>query len=115
VVIAARSSALAVAVALVIVDGLATLLAFTVTSRAIGVSLREVGRAFAPSLIASAAMSAVLAVWMRWGPEMPLIPGVVVAVTLGAVTYLAALRVSDPGILNEALRMFFARKAAKAQ
>ncbi len=111
VVVAARWSALAVAVALVIVDGAATLLAFSVTSRAIGVSLREVGRAFAPSLAASAGMSVVLLAWMRWGPSLPLLAEVIAAVALGGITYLAILRTTDPKIMGEARSMLFARKA----
>ena len=111
VVIAARQSALAVAVSLVIVDGIATLLAFTVTSRAIGASLAEVGRAFAPSLAASAVMSAMLLAWMYWGPDVRSAVGVFLPVILGGLTYLAALRVTDPPMLMEARRMFFARSS----
>lgn len=112
VVIAARFSALAVAVSLVIVDGIATLLAFSVTSRAIGASLREVGRAFAPSLAASAVMSAVLLAWMRWGPELLSVIGVILPVALGGLTYLVMLRITDPPILTEARRMLFNRRSS---
>ena len=114
VVIAARYSALAVAVSLVIVDGIATLLAFSVTSRAIGVSLSEVGKAFAPSFTASAGMGAVLVAWMRWGPVMPLLPGVMVAVALGGIVFVAILSMTDRQILGEA-RSVFARRPAKPQ
>jgi len=113
VVVAARYSALAVAVALVIVDGAATLLAFSVTSRAIGVSLSEVGRAFAPSFTASAGMAAALLAWMRWGPALPLLPGVIVAVVLGGIVFVAILSMTDRQILGEARSVFSARKAAK--
>ena len=115
VVIAARWSALAVAIALVVVDGVATLLAFTVTSRAIGISLKEVGRAFAPSFAAAGLMSAMLLAWLRWGPELTSAIGVLVPVALGGIVYLLALRMVDPPMLTEARRMLFARPAARAQ
>lgn len=116
VVIAARYSALAVAVSLVIVDGIATLLAFTVTSRASGVSLREVARAFAPSFTAAAGMSAVLLAWLRWAPELtPAAFNALVPVALGAIAYLAILRVTDPHILAEALRLLFRRSSPAAR
>lgn len=115
VVIAARWSALAVAIALVIVDGAATLLAFTVTSRAVGISLKEVGRAFAPSFAAAGVLTAMLFAWLRWGPELTSAVGVLVPVALGGIVYLTALRIADPPILTEARQMLFARKAARAQ
>lgn len=113
VVIAARYSALAVAVALAIVDGIATLITFSVTSRAIGIRFAEVRRAFTPSLLAAAAMSAVLLIWLRWGPQFSALIGVVVGVTIGAVAYLATLRFTDPLVFVEARQMLFARKAVR--
>lgn len=116
VVVAARFSALAVAIALVIVDGLALFMVFTVTSRAIGVSLIEVARAFAPSLTAAAGMSAALVAWLRWGPELsPLVAAALVPVALGGVVYLAILRLTDPTIMAEARVKFLSRsKAARS-
>lgn len=110
VVVAARQSALAVAVALVIVDGLALAMVFTVTSRAIGVSLAEVTRAFAPSLTAAAGMSVALLAWLRWAPQLsPLAISAMLPVAFGGLAYLAILRMTDPKILTEARWKFLAR------
>jgi O-antigen/teichoic acid export membrane protein len=107
--VAVRWSPLAVAIALVVVDSVALLVAFVATSRAIGVPMTAVGRAYAPSVVASAGMSAMLVAWLQWGPDLTPIAGVAVAVLLGAITYLLLLRVTDPRILREARSMFFAR------
>lgn len=110
VVVAAHWSALAVAVALVIVDGVTSLLVFSVTSRAIGVSIPEVGRAFAPSLTAAAGMGVALVAWMRWAPHIaPLPVDVLAAVTIGAASYLFLLRITDPKILRDAWGMLVSR------
>ena len=112
VVIAARWSALAVAVSLVIVDGIATIIAFTITSRVMDISLREVGSAFLPSLSASAAMTAALLAWLRWGPDLALLVEVMAAVALGGVVYLTVLSVTDRRILGE-VRQIFAKRSEK--
>ena len=115
VVIAARYSALAVAIALVIVDGIAVIITFAVTARAIGMRFGEMRRAFTPSLTAAAVMSGILLVWLRWGPSFNPILTVIVGVTIGAVAYLATLRFTDPLVFIEARQMLFARKAARTQ
>lgn len=115
IVIAVRWSPLAVAVALVVVDSFALLLALTATSRAIGIPLSTIGRAYAPSVIASGVMSLALAGWMWFGPELPVFANVAAAVTLGALTYLAVLRIADPTILAEARRLVFPRSFAGAR
>ena len=113
VVVAARHSAFAVALALVVVDGVATLVVFTLASRAIGLSLSDVTRAFAPSVTAAAAMSVALLAWMRWMPVLtPAVVGVAVPVLVGAVSYLAVLRMTDPLIFQEARSLLRARKAS---
>ncbi|HEU4522099.1 MAG TPA: lipopolysaccharide biosynthesis protein, partial [Thermoanaerobaculia bacterium] len=70
IVIAVRWSPLAVAVALVVVDGAALLLYVIAAARAMDVSLKAIARAYAPSLTAAVAMSVVLIAWMRWAPEL---------------------------------------------
>jgi O-antigen/teichoic acid export membrane protein len=115
VVVAARYSAFAVALALVVVDGLATLIMFTLASRVIGLSLADVTRAFVPSVTAAAAMSAALVAWVRWMPVLsPAIVGVMVPVFVGAVVYLAVLWTTDPLIFGEARSLLRARKASRS-
>jgi O-antigen/teichoic acid export membrane protein len=115
IVAAARYSALAVAVALVVVDGTATLLTFSVTSRAIGVSHREIGRAFAPSFLSSVAMGIVLAIWLQFGPNLhSALLNALVPTVIGTIAYLLVLRMTDPAILREA-RWLFARRSVAAQ
>ncbi|HVS30067.1 MAG TPA: lipopolysaccharide biosynthesis protein [Thermoanaerobaculia bacterium] len=110
IIVAVRWSPLAVAVALVVVDSVALFLALAVTSRAIGIPLAAVGRAYAPSFLAAAGMSGALLAWLQWGPVLALPVGVIVAVVLGAVIYLALLRLTDPAILTE-VRWMFARSS----
>jgi O-antigen/teichoic acid export membrane protein len=115
VVAAARWSALAVAVSLVIVDTLATLITFSIASRAIGTSFAEITRAFGPSFLASGGMSAALLAWMRWGPGIePAALSALVAVGLGGLIYLALLRVADPEMLAEVRSLIRSRSAARA-
>jgi lipopolysaccharide exporter len=116
VMIASNYSALAVAVALLAVDTFATFISFSVTSRAIGITLGEVGKAFAPSVIAAGSMSVALLAWLRFGPHLsPAIIAVALSVALGAIAYVVTLRFADPGILGEARSAFFARSASRAQ
>jgi hypothetical protein len=56
-------------------------------------------------------MSAMLLAWMYWGPDVRSAVGVFLPVVLGGLTYLLALRVTDPPILMEARRMLFARSS----
>lgn len=112
VVVAVRWSPLAVAVAMVFVDTLATLLAFTLTARAIGISLSAVGRSYAPSFLSAAVMSGALLAWIRWAPALSPVVGVVVPVMLGGLTYLLMLHLADRNILKEARWMLFARSSA---
>jgi PST family polysaccharide transporter len=115
VVAAARWSALAVAIALVFVDGAATLLAFSVTSRAIGVRLREIGHAFAPGLTASASMSVVLAAWLRWAPDLgSSVVEAFVPTLIGGLTYVVVLYMTDPSILREVRWIFVSRSSRTA-
>lgn len=106
VVAAARVSALAVAIALVIVDSVALVISFMAMTRQIGISLTSVARAFLPGVIAAGAMTGALLVWMRWAPELPSIPGVVVPVALGGVVYLSALWLIAPSMMSEARALF---------
>lgn len=115
VIVAARWSPLAVAVALVSVDGLTTVIAFAVTARAIGVSLSAIGRAYAPSVTAAAVMSVMLLAWMRWAPELTPAVGVIVPVALGAAAYLLTLHLTDPRLLVQARWVFLARSSEGAR
>ena len=115
VIIAARWSALTVALALVVVDGLVTLVAVAATARAIELSLAAVGRAYAPSFAAAAVMGAAVVGWRLWGPTITLSADVAIAIALGAVTYLLALRVTDPAIFTETRSMLFSRPQQNAE
>ena len=110
--IAVRWGPLAVAVSLVVVDGAALLLYVIAAARAMDVSLRAIGRAYAPSLTATAMMSVVLLAWLQWGPALVMPFNVIVPLVVGAVTYLIVLHIYDPKILMEARWMFFSRPSA---
>ncbi len=110
VLIAVRFSAVAVAASLAMVDGAAMVVALALTARAIGVSFRELTRAYAPSVISAAAMAAVLLAWRHYGPELSPAADLVLAVMLGGFVYVGAVRLTDPPMLGEVRRMFFARK-----
>jgi lipopolysaccharide exporter len=113
VILAGRTSPFGVALALVIVDGIALALLMVATSRVIGVSLRAVGRAFAPSAISAAGMSAVLLVWLQWVPQLgPLVVSTFAAVLLGAIVYVLLLRLTDPAIFTQLRWWFFSRSGA---
>ena len=115
VMIAARFSAVAVAASLAVVDGMAMVVALTLTARAIGVRFGELVHAYAPSVISSAAMAVVLLGWQRFGPELfepelSVPVSLAIAVLLGGITYLAMVRVTDPPMLVTARQMLFARE-----
>lgn len=111
---AARYSALAVALALLVVDTIATFIAFTITARTIGVAMLDVGRAFAPSFTASAVMSAVVFGWIRLAPAWPAFLTVMIGVILGGAVYLFILHLTDRALLVEARNTFFARRRPAA-
>jgi lipopolysaccharide exporter len=104
VIIAAQYSAVAVAASMAVVDGIAVIIAFVVTARVIGVSATEIGRAYAPSLAAVAVMTAAVLAWEQWGPSLAPLPHVAAGVTLGVVTYAAALSVTAPRMIPEAVK-----------
>jgi lipopolysaccharide exporter len=106
VIIAAQKSAVTVATSLALVDGIAVTVAFLITARVIGVSPREIGRAYAPSLAAVTAMSVAVLSWRTWGVDLPAAYEVAISVTIGATTYLLALAILAPQMLAEARRMF---------
>ncbi|MGZ5440497.1 MAG: lipopolysaccharide biosynthesis protein [Thermoanaerobaculia bacterium] len=110
VLIAAQRSAVSVAMAMVAVDGIATLIVFRLTSRAIGIGLGAIARAFAPSVLSAAVMAAALAAWQRWSPAWGTVPTLMVSVALGAVVYLTALHVTDPTLLAGARSLLFPRR-----
>jgi PST family polysaccharide transporter len=109
VIIAAHYSAVAVAASLAIVDGIGMLIAFVVTAGAIGVSVREIFAAYAPSFFAAMAMAAVLLALQRFGPHVSAPLQLLIAVPLGGLTYLAALRLTDPKLFTEARRLLPSR------
>lgn len=110
VIIAAQRSAVAVATSLALVDGIAVTIAFFITARVIGVSPREIGRAYAPSLAAVTAMSAAVLAWQMWGLDLAVALDVAISVTIGAAAYLLALAIIAPRMLAEARRMFAFRQ-----
>jgi lipopolysaccharide exporter len=111
--VAARYSALAVAVALVAVDAVATLVSFRITAVAIGLRLPEVGRAFAPSVTASGSMVVALAAWLQWGPPFQsTVAGALVPVVLGAAVYVLVLQLTAPDMLREARWLVLRRRSA---
>lgn len=105
VIIAARRSAVAVAASLAAIDGAMTLVAFAITARAIGVSIREIVRAYAPSAVAAAVMAGVLLAWQRWAPPLPLAAHVAIGVVCGAMTYLAVVTLTAPQMVLEVRQM----------
>lgn len=110
VIIAAQRSAVAVASSVALVDGIAMTIAFLITARVIGVSGREILRAYAPALTAVAAMSAIVLAWEHFGPQLSPMLHVATAVTLGAATYLIAIALIAPRMLAEARAVFAFRR-----
>jgi PST family polysaccharide transporter len=102
-------SAVAVASSMAVVDGIAMIIALIVTARAIGVHAGELARAYGPAAAATAAMTAVLLGWERWGVELVPLLHVGVAVTLGAVTYALALTAVAPRLAGDVRRLFARR------
>lgn len=111
VLIAVRFSAVAVAASLAMVDGAAMIVALTLTTRAIGVSFRELARAYSPSVISAATMALALLAWQRFGPELSPAVHLGLAVPLGGLVYLGAIRLADPPMLGEVRRMLSIGKA----
>lgn len=98
VVIAARFSASAVALALAIVYGIGTVVTTVIAAHLIDVSLLSIAAAYRGSVGASAIMSVVLFGWMHWSSSLGSLTQLAGGLTFGVVTYVAALRLVDPGI-----------------
>ncbi|HVG25782.1 MAG TPA: lipopolysaccharide biosynthesis protein [Thermoanaerobaculia bacterium] len=106
VVVTVHSGAVAVAGSMAIVDGSAMLVALVFAARAIGVSMTELARAYAPAFAGTAAMTGVVLAWQTWGPSLGLLVHLGIAVTLGAVTYALVLAVTAPTMIGEARKIF---------
>ncbi|MEO8380450.1 MAG: lipopolysaccharide biosynthesis protein [Acidobacteriota bacterium] len=104
--LAARHSAVAVAIAMAVVDGVAMFFSFTVSSRAIHVKFSEIARAYLPSIVAAGCMAAALLTWMQWGPKLSPAPAVLIPVTIGAMVYLAVIAVTDRTLFAEVREVF---------
>jgi O-antigen/teichoic acid export membrane protein len=110
-IIAAQWSAVAVAVSLAVVDGIATFIALTITAHAIDISMPQLMRAYAPSAAAAGAMAVVLLGWTMWGPQVHPVSSLLVAIPMGTAVYVAGIWLFDPSMLDEVRRMFFVRRA----
>ncbi|HEX8172040.1 MAG TPA: lipopolysaccharide biosynthesis protein [Thermoanaerobaculia bacterium] len=107
----AMVSATAVAAALAAVYFLGTMISTTIASRIVGIPLRSIIRAFAPSVQSGAIMSVALYGWMHWsGPLGPLVQ-LIGGVLLGALVYITALRLINPEIFGWLRNIVFARSS----
>lgn len=102
--LAVRGGPVAVALALAGVTAVTLLLNLAVVCRITRVSPWALLAALRPSLLAGAAMAAVLLAWRSFGPagDGPL--ALAATVALGAAAYLLSLRLMDPGLLPEMRR-----------
>jgi hypothetical protein len=96
-----------------IVDGIAVIISFVVTARAIDVKFMEIARAYTPSAISAAAMAAALLAWQRWAPDLGQALGMLVPVAMGALVYLVVLALADRSILAE-VRQILPRRSRRA-
>ncbi|HKR66853.1 MAG TPA: lipopolysaccharide biosynthesis protein [Thermoanaerobaculia bacterium] len=108
--IGARFDATAVAVSLAIAAGVTTLITLTITSRYIGLRMRDMVSAFLPSAAAGVAMATVLLLWTRWSLRLPVVLQLAGGVLLGFCVYVAVLSMIDPELLGQARRFFLGNR-----
>jgi hypothetical protein len=98
--IGAMYGPLQVALALCVAVALGAVLSLVYASRIIGVSLLEVGKAFFPSVAASAAMVPPLLGWLRWSNHLPAAAQVAGGVLLGGAVFAVVLLLLDRDIVK---------------
>jgi lipopolysaccharide exporter len=98
---AGRWSGLAVAVTLAAVTAVTTLVKLGVVARRVGVPVRRLAGAAAPSFAGSAALAAALAGWQVWGPSLPPAADLAVQALAGAAVYAGVLALLEPGLAGE--------------
>jgi O-antigen/teichoic acid export membrane protein len=98
--IGAMYGPLQVALALCVAVALGAVLSLVYASRIIGVTLLEVGKAFFPSVAASAAMVPPLMGWLRWSNHLPAAAQVAGGVLLGGAVFAVVLLLLDRDIVK---------------
>jgi O-antigen/teichoic acid export membrane protein len=96
----ARYSAVAAAGALALVAFVTTSAKLIIACRILGVSAGAQLRAFVPAALAAAALVLTLLALLRWLGEAAAIAQLAAGVTLGALVYLAVLRLADPALFS---------------
>lgn len=108
----ARMGAVEVAAGLAIAYAIGTLVTLITVSRIVPVPLPAIARAFAPSAGAGAAMAVALFLWRQATPALPPSLALVSGIAIGAVVYLAVLRLVDRDIFIWARETLFRRGSA---
>lgn len=114
VIIGARYSTVAVAVALTIVYGIGTVITTVIAARIVEIPVRSIAAAFARSSQAAVLMSLALWGWMRWTGMLVPVAQLAGGVAVGAIVYLVALRLIDPEIFEWIRAMLLRKKATPA-
>lgn len=94
-ILAGRSSGLAVAAALAGITAITALVNLAVVGRLVAVTPRQVAGALAPSLAGTGALVAVLAAWQAWGPGLAPLAELAVQVPFGVAVYGAVVLALD--------------------
>jgi O-antigen/teichoic acid export membrane protein len=104
--IGVRYGAVGVAIGLGVATALSTLITLFAASKLIDVSLASIAGALLPSFAASAAMAAVLVLWVRWSTHLPAVVQTFGGVALGGAIYAVALALLDRELLRRARQHF---------
>lgn len=102
-ILAGRSSGIAVAASLAAVTGLTALVNLAVVGRLVAVTPRQVAGSLAPSLAGVGALVAAVAAWQAWGPDLAPVAELAVQVPLGAAVYGAVVFALDAGSVRQAV------------